>query len=253
MTGKTHLVGDISSQGFRNCRTTLDRSIDSSSGCIRWREKIKPFLMKKSFFKHPLLPCSRVQIFSSASPLPFSVTLYGCYFIRAKDRVSHPLKKGLNKQYVEILHNIRLTRWESLLKNGLSLSSRHGLLNSIENNSSSVAGHPNLSPAPDHEFASRWYICWCEQTWELPLTNFTRLHISSIKTARSHASLLVQLWAGHALRNFRGQDSIGNNSPPPLHSLLVHFPSRASVYTEGASYKNVPDIRSVQAIIYLTA
>jgi hypothetical protein len=28
---------------------------------------------------------------------------------------------------------------------------------SIESNFSSVADHPNLSPAPDHEFASRWY------------------------------------------------------------------------------------------------
>jgi hypothetical protein len=58
---------------------------------------------------------------------------------------------------------------------------------------------------------------WCEQMWYLPLTNFTRLHIHSIKAIRYDNATKGR--AGRALPNCSAQD----NTDKRHCSLSVHF------------------------------
>jgi hypothetical protein len=169
--------------------------------------------------------------------------------LRVKDQFSHPFKTAFNLLYSEILHNIRWIRLESLVKNGLSLSSRRGGLNSIENNFSSVAGHPHLSPAPDHEFASRMYNANANKH-ETSLLQISPIYTSVLSCIIVIATLGRACVMKFSLVGQRRQERL------PLYSLLALrvFTSRSSsesMYTERPSFRNVFNICSVPAILYL--
>jgi hypothetical protein len=86
--------------------------------------------------------------------------------------------------------------------------------------------------------------------WDLPLTNCTHLHISSINATRSHASLLLQLWAGHVLWNFRGQNNISKSDCLcTLSRFTLHRES--PLYSDRPSFKSVFNICSVSATLCL--
>jgi hypothetical protein len=161
------------------------------------------------------------------------------FFLRVKKNlVSHPFKTAFNRLYSEILHNIRWTRRESLVKNGLSLSSRRGVLNSIENNFSSVAGHPNLSPAPDHEFALRCYIASVNKC------GTCLLQISPIYTSvllKLHALMLhccCNSGQGMYYEIFASRTTPARTTAPVLSRGSLHI-ERVPVYRETKFQKRI--------------